>query len=121
LRQVFSNLIVNAIEALEATGTKLVVRVADALDWRDRARPGIKVAIADDGSGMTRETLAHLFQAFYTTKGSKGTGVGLWVSKGIIAKHGGWMRVRSRQGERHGTCFLIFLPKQGVSAKNCGE
>jgi PAS domain S-box-containing protein len=117
LRQVFSNLIVNAIEALEATGTKLIVRVDDAMDWRDGARPGTTVTIADDGAGMTRETLAHLFQAFYTTKGSKGTGVGLWVSNGIIAKHGGWMRVRSRQGERHGTCFLIFLPKQGVSAK----
>jgi len=112
LRQVFSNLIVNAIDALEATGTKLIVRVDDALDWRDGTRRGIKVTIADDGAGMTKETLTNLFQAFYTTKGPKGTGVGLWVSQGIVAKHGGWMRVKSRKDERHGTCFLVFLPKQ---------
>lgn len=115
LRQVFSNLIVNAIDALEATGTKLIVRVEEAADWRDRTRRGTKVTIADDGPGMTKETLGKLFQAFYTTKGSKGTGVGLWVSKGIIAKHGGWMRVKSNKGERHGTCFVVFLPQQGTA------
>ena len=61
---------------------------------------------------MSAETLANLFQPFYTIKGSKGTGVGLWVSKGIVAKHGGWMRVKSRTGPRHGTCFVLFLPKE---------
>lgn len=110
LRQVFTNLITNALDALEETGTRLSVRVHDAVDHRG-ATSGIKVAIADDGSGMSAETLTNLFQPFYTTKGSKGTGVGLWVSQGIVAKHGGWMRVRSRTGEQHGTCFVVFLPK----------
>jgi PAS domain S-box-containing protein len=117
LRQVFSNLIANAIDALEVTGTRLLVRVRDAIDQRRGSRPGIKVTVADNGSGMSDETLANLFQAFYTTKGQKGTGVGLWVTKSIVEKHGGWMRVRSRTGERHGTCFVVFFPKQFEGAQ----
>jgi two-component system CheB/CheR fusion protein len=112
LRQVFSNLIANAIDALADTGSHLRIRVHDARDWRHDQRPGIKVVVADDGAGMNSQTLLNLFQPFYTTKGSKGTGVGLWVSQGIVAKHGGWIRVRSRTGIRHGTCFVVFLPKE---------
>jgi two-component system, chemotaxis family, CheB/CheR fusion protein len=112
LRQVFSNLIANAIDALELTGTRMFVRVRPALDWKNSKQPGIKVTVADDGPGMSAETLSNLFKAFYTTKGQRGTGVGLWVSQGIVAKHGGWMRVRSRTGSRHGTCFVVFLPEK---------
>jgi PAS domain S-box-containing protein len=117
LRQVFSNLIANAIDALEVTGTRLLVRVRDSVDQRRGPRPGIKVTVADNGTGMSDETLANLFQAFYTTKGQKGTGVGLWVSQSIVEKHGGWMRVRSRTGECHGTCFVVFFPKQFEGAQ----
>ena len=112
LRQIFSNLIANAVEALETSGTKLIVRVRDAVDWSDAEREGVKVSVADDGPGISAETRANLFQVFYTTKGAKGTGVGLWVSKGIVAKHGGWIRVKSTTGARHGTCFVVFLPKK---------
>jgi len=115
LRQVFSNLIANAIDALAETGTLIRIRVHDARDWSKNGRQGIKVIVADDGAGMNSQTLSNLFHAFYTTKGSKGTGVGLWVSQGIVAKHGGWIRVRSRTGARHGTCFVVFLPKQVAS------
>ena len=108
LRQVFSNLIVNAIDALEVSGTRLIVRIHDAVDWCMPSRRGIKVTIADDGPGMPKQTMAHLFQLFYTTKGQKGTGVGLWVTQGIVAKHGGRIRVKSRPGS--GTCFVVFLP-----------
>ena len=114
LRQVFSNLIANAIDALEKTGTRICLRVHDAIDWRQQ-RAGLKVTVADDGAGMSPQTVSNLFQPFYTTKGSKGTGVGLWVSQGIVAKHGGWIRVRSRTGTRHGTCFVVFLPKEVAS------
>jgi PAS domain S-box-containing protein len=110
LRQVFSNLIANAIDALTITGTKLVVHVCDSLDWSDLSRRGIRVIIADDGSGMSAQTRANLFQPFFTSKGQQGTGVGLWVSRGIVAKHGGSMRVWSNTGLRHGTCFGVFLP-----------
>jgi two-component system, NtrC family, sensor kinase len=112
---VFSNLIANAIDALAETGTLIRIRVHDARDWSKNGRQGIKVIVADDGAGMNSQTLSNLFHAFYTTKGSKGTGVGLWVSQGIVAKHGGWIRVRSRTGARHGTCFVVFLPKQVAS------
>jgi PAS domain S-box-containing protein len=110
LRQVFSNLIANAIDALSVSGTKLVLHVRNSLDWSDLNRRGIRVTIADDGSGMTAETKAGLFQPFFTTKGEKGTGVGLWVSRGILSKHRGSIRVRSNTGKMHGTCFSVFLP-----------
>jgi signal transduction histidine kinase len=110
LRQVFSNLIANAIEALTASGTKLILHVRDSRDWSNPDRRGIRVTIADDGSGMSAATKSSLFQPFFTTKGEKGTGVGLWVSRGIIARHGGSILVRSNIGDVHGTCFSVFLP-----------
>jgi len=112
LRQVFSNLIANAIDALTVTGTKLVVHVRYSRDWSDLRRRGVRVTIADDGSGMSVETRASLFQPFFTTKGEKGTGVGLWVSRGFVAKHGGSIRLWSNTGARHGTCFSVFLPNR---------
>ncbi len=110
LRQVIANIMANAIDALGVTGTKLQLHVYESADWRNLAKRGIRVVVADDGPGMTAETQANLFHPFYTTKGQKGTGLGLWVSQGIIGKHGGSIRVRSRSGPRHGTCFAIFLP-----------
>jgi PAS domain S-box-containing protein len=110
LRQVFSNLIANATDALAASGTKLVVHIRNSRDWKHPQRPGVSVNIADDGAGMTPETRASLFQPFFSTKGDKGTGVGLWVSNGIVSKHAGSIHVRSTTGARHGTCFSVFLP-----------
>lgn len=110
LRQVFSNLIANAIDALTVSGTKLIIHMRNGRDWRDRSRRGVRLTIADDGSGMTAENKAHLFQPFFTTKGQKGTGIGLWVSNGIVARHGGSIRVWSNTGVKHGTCFSVFLP-----------
>lgn len=110
LRQVFSNVIGNAIEALPHRGS-LRVRVQD---WREPAnlqRPGVRVAIADNGSGITSESITHLFEPFFTTKKDTGTGLGLWLSYSIVQKHGGWIRVRSRAEQgRSGTIFSIFLP-----------
>jgi PAS domain S-box-containing protein len=112
LRQVVANLIANAIDALTITGTKLKLHVYESSDWRNLSRRGIRMVVADDGPGMNTETQANLFRPFYTTKGQKGTGLGLWVSHGIISKHGGTIRLRSRTGARHGTCFSVFLPNQ---------
>lgn len=110
LRQVFTNLIANAIDALTIAGTRLVIRLYNSTDWRDLARRGVRVSIADDGPGMSATILANLFQPFYTTKGQQGTGLGLWVSRGIVSTHSGSIRVRSATGLRHGTCFSVFLP-----------
>ena len=110
LRQVIANLMANAIDALSVAGTKLKLHVYESVDWRNLGRRGIRLVVADDGPGINSETQANLFRPFYTTKGQKGTGLGLWVSQGIVTKHGGSIRLRSRTGTRHGTCFAVFLP-----------
>lgn len=110
LRQVIANLIANAIDALGVAGTKLRLDVYDSADWRDLSKRGVRLVVADDGPGINPETQASLFRPFFTTKGQKGTGLGLWVSQGIVTKHGGSIRLRSRTGTRHGTCFAVFLP-----------
>lgn len=109
LRQVISNLIVNAMDALEQKGTKLRVRIGDTVDRRGRA--GVRVTVADNAGGIAKQHLPRIFEPFYSTKGEKGTGVGLWVSKGIVEKHKGTISVKSNTAAgRSGTVFSIFLP-----------
>lgn len=115
IRQVFSNLVVNAIEALGELG-RIRIRVRPAHDWSNPGVAGVRVLIADDGPGIPELARRHIFEPFFTTKGERGTGLGLWVSEGIVRKHGGIMRVRSNtSGHRHGTCFSIFLPAEKVA------
>ena len=110
LRQVFSNLVVNAMDALANTGNQLCVHVFDSLDWRNPSVKGVRTVVSDNGGGIAREHHPRLFKPFYTTKGEKGTGVGLWVSRGIIEKHGGSIRFRSStKPEISGTSFSVFL------------
>jgi PAS domain S-box-containing protein len=111
LRQVFSNVIVNAVDALEKSGDKLCIHVFSSLDWTNLAQRGLRITISDNGSGIPVEKRKQIFEPFYTTKGNKGTGIGLWVSLGIVQKYGGTMRFRSvaTQG-RSGTTFSVFLP-----------
>lgn len=111
LRQVFSNLIVNAVDALVETGDTLTIHVQKGVDWRDLSTPGVRISIADNGPGIPANVRRQLFHAFFTTKGEKGTGIGLWVSREIVRRHGGEIRVHSsNSGERQGTTFSIFLP-----------
>ena len=105
IQQVFTNLISNALEAV-GDRQRVVVAVHPATDGRQRA--GVAVVIADAGVGMDRFTMRRLFHPFTTTKGESGTGLGLWVSKGILDKHHGSIKVRSKPGR--GTAFRIFLP-----------
>ncbi|HEX4284840.1 MAG TPA: ATP-binding protein, partial [Terracidiphilus sp.] len=105
LQQVFTNLISNALDALADRG-RLIVAVRPATD-RD-GRTSVSVTVADTGEGMTRSTLDKLFQPFVTSKGEAGTGLGLWVSKGILDKHHSKIMVRSRRGA--GTVFRLLLP-----------
>ncbi|HEV2275465.1 MAG TPA: HAMP domain-containing sensor histidine kinase [Acidobacteriaceae bacterium] len=108
-RQVFSNLITNAIEASSAKG-KLYLRIRRSHLWGDAGIVGVRVTVADNGSGMTPEVRDQIGKAFFTTKGHAGTGLGLWVSMSIIERYGGNLLVRSSTGRHHGTVFSIFLP-----------
>ena len=112
LRQLFSNLIVNAVEAMNAGG-HLWLRVRPVQEYVDGGRRGVRVVVADNGSGISAEHFEHLFEPFYTTKKDAGTGLGLWLSLGIVRKHGGSIRVRTRSlAGMSGTVFSIFLPER---------
>ena len=115
VRQVLANLVGNAVDAMQSSGGRLLLRTRCARDWAN-SRPGISITVADTGSGMDRSTQSRIFEAFFSTKGLTGTGLGLWVSQDIIAKHRGAIQVRSRQGTRSGTVFRIFLPIQPAEA-----
>jgi signal transduction histidine kinase len=108
LRQVFSNLTMNALEAVGENG-HVSIRTRYAHDHDNGL--GLRITVADNGAGIAPENMPHIFEPFFSTKESKGTGLGLWVSQGIVQKHGGRIHVRSsRHPEHHGTCFVIFLP-----------
>lgn len=116
LRQVFTNLLTNAAEASPRGQTVTVrTRAASAVDPNDStglARPGVLISIEDRGAGVAPEVQRQLFQPFFSTKGEAGTGLGLWVSKGIVDKHGGTIELRSETGEaEHGTALHVFLPR----------
>ena len=108
MRQLFGNLIGNAIEAVGERG-RVVLRVRE--ERTARSGRGVRVTIADNGSGIAPERRARIFEAFYTTKAERGSGLGLWVAKGIVAKHEGQMRFRSgTRAGKSGTVFSVFLP-----------
>ena len=113
IRQVLSNLIGNAVDAMP-TGGRLLVRSRHGTNWRTGSK-GLVLTVADTGLGMSPLTLQKIFEAFFSTKGAGGTGLGLWVSKEIIDKHSGKLQVRSSQVEQHrGTVFALFLPFDAV-------
>jgi PAS domain S-box-containing protein len=110
IRQVFSNLIANAIDAMPELGT-LTLRISESREWNNSGIPGVRVTVADTGSGIQPEHRRNLFQPFFTTKKDIGTGLGLWITRGIIEKHRGMIRVRSKTGPAaSGTVFSVFLP-----------
>lgn len=110
LRQVFANIIGNAIDAMRQGGC-LRIRVSVARDLR-HARHYVRVTIADSGMGIPPDVLPTIFEPFVTTKGETGTGLGLWVTSEIMKKNGWSIRVRSRRDPRRsGTIFSIVIPQ----------
>ncbi len=119
LRQVFLNLIGNAIQAMPEGGV-MGVYVREATDWTRHVR-GTAISIVDTGAGIRPEDLRRLFQPFFSTKAAKGTGLGLWISKGIIQKYDGRITCRSfRRGSHCATCFRVFLPVSGAANASAG-
>jgi len=105
IRQVLSNLVVNAKDSMNGGG---VLRIRTRLVRKDELRQQIIVSVADSGCGIAEGMVTTMFEPFVTTKGERGTGLGLWIVKGIVENHGGKLRVRSKLGK--GTVFSIALP-----------
>lgn len=120
IRQVISNVLANAIDASSPDGL-LRIRVHDDVDQKTGKR-GVRILVADNGTGIPDSIRAKLFQPFVTTKKDKGTGLGLWVSASIIERHNGHIRVRSivKKG-RSGTCMSIFLPEHSQIRTDADE
>lgn len=117
LRQVFSNLLSNSLDAIEEQGT-ITLRVSACTAFKNGCRC-IRGTVADNGKGIDAALRQQMFEPFYTTKGTTGTGLGLWVSKQIIEKHGGSIRMRSSTNHsRRGTIFSIVIP---VDAEQAGH
>ncbi len=129
LRQVFANLIGNALDA-SPEGARLALTARRSQAWQTGTR-GVRITVADTGCGMSDEVRRRIFEPFFTTKEATGTGLGLWVSSEILVKHGALVAVRSRALEvavngssgiaRHssvrtsGTVFMLFFPEDGIT------
>ena len=112
LRQVFSNLVGNAVEILPHGG-KLVLHARESSLASEPTVKGIRVTVLDTGAGIPAGVRKNLFAPFYTTKGEKGTGLGLWISRSIVEKHEGTIHFVSRtKNGNSGTAFSVFLPFQ---------
>ena len=112
-----ANLVGNALDAMPHGGT-LRLRVRGCTDWKSSTGgakiPAVRITVADTGHGMTPATMKRLYEPFFTTKESFGTGLGLWVSAGIVEKHRGHFHVRSStKPGKSGTVFTLIFPLDG--------
>jgi protein-histidine pros-kinase len=116
LRQVFTNLITNAIDAIGQKG-RLSISIEKAPDHQ------VMVQVKDTGCGIPKENLPVIFEPFFSTKGDQGTGIGLWVIKGIVDKLGGKIEVQTSTTGETGTTFSVFLPatKHAHASDNAPE
>jgi protein-histidine pros-kinase len=103
LRQVFNNLISNAIDAMDKGGIL-------ELSVEDHTHDEVRVMVRDSGCGIPNAQIDHIFEPFFSTKGEQGTGIGLWVVKSIVARIGGSISVESSAADHTGTCFTLLIP-----------
>jgi PAS domain S-box-containing protein len=116
MRQVLANILCNAVDAMPKGG-RLVIRSRAGTDWRS-GRAGLILTFADTGMGIDPVTQKRLFEAFFTTKGNGGTGLGLWISFEIMERHRGRIRIRSsQQADHRGTVVTLFLPDESLRNK----
>jgi PAS domain S-box-containing protein len=114
IQQLLTSLLANA---MESGATTIRIRVAHGRNWRSPGVSGIRISIADDGVGISRENSKQLFQPFFSTKGTRGTGLGLWSSRVIVRKIDGAIKLRSiSSGPKTGTCVSLFLPTVAIVA-----
>jgi PAS domain S-box-containing protein len=109
LRQVFCNLLANSLDAIDEHGT-VRFRMTTGTDWKS-GQKSVRIVVADNGRGISKDLQKRIFEPFYTTKETVGTGLGLWFAKQVVAKHLGTISVRSNTGgPRRGTIVLVVLP-----------
>ena len=113
MRQVFSNLLLNAIDAMPKGG-KILAKISKTQEWTGLERSGVRITIADTGTGIAADILSRVREPFFTTKGAYGNGMGLAIVQEIIAHHQGRLKIRSstRLG-KSGSVFFIFIPAKG--------
>jgi PAS domain S-box-containing protein len=110
IQQILTNIINNAIEATRGPG-RLHIRIADSVHWHRRTQPGVRITVADTGSGMTRDVMHRISEPFFTTKQDTGTGLGMWVARELIQKQSGDISIRSTTTPPHrGTTVSLFIP-----------
>jgi PAS domain S-box-containing protein len=110
IRQVLANLVSNSIDAMHGPG-RIRIRVSSTSRWSTGHESGIRITVADTGSGISEETRRHVFEPFFTTKRDVGTGLGLWVCKSIVDNHHGTIQIHSSATpENSWTAVSVFLP-----------
>ena len=114
MRQVIANIVSNAMDAMPHGGS-LRVRVTRTRSWAKERPASVKIVVADSGHGISPAVMERIFEPFVSTKEATGIGLGLWVSNGIVRKHGGTIRVRSRaKAQPSGTVFTVFIPSASM-------
>ena len=117
VRQVFSNIVLNALEALPNHAGKLTIHTRachvgeEGNVRRDKAVRGVRILFADNGPGIPQQNRRKVFEPLFSTKKGKGAGLGLWITQQLVRKQRGGLRLRSSDKPRcSGTCFSVFLP-----------
>ena len=114
MRQVFSNLLFERHRCHAESGGKVFAKISKTQEWCGQERSGVRITIADTGTGIAADILSRVREPFFTTKGAYGNGMGLAIVQEIIAHHQGRLKIRSstRSG-KSGSIFSIFIPAKG--------
>ncbi len=111
MRQVFSNIVLNALESGPLENGKLVIHTFACRSSKNRRTPGVQIDFADNGPGIPDQYKKKVFQPLFSTKKGKGSGLGLWVARSLVLRQHGQISLVSRsEGLDSGTCFSVFLP-----------
>jgi signal transduction histidine kinase len=111
IRQVFADIVLNALESAPSQTGKLVIHTTPCFRSRGSSVSGVQVVFADNGPGIPDEYKRRVFEPLFSTKSGKGSGLGLWVADRLVRQQNGHLRMHSRsEGISSGCCFSIFLP-----------
>jgi signal transduction histidine kinase len=111
IRQVFANIILNALESVPFHTGKLVIHTSACCRTQGSSITGVQIVFADNGPGIPEQYKTRVFEPLFSTKGGKGSGLGLWVAARLVRKQGGHLRMHSRsESGNSGSSFAVFLP-----------